>query len=62
MAKTGLGSIEDLPQVAECERSVDRWQILRNGLLIALGIPIAFLVIGWGFVWAFRGFLPARSP
>ena len=54
--------IEDLPQVAECERVVDRWQIVRNGLLIALGIPIAIFVVGWGFVWAFRGFLPARSP
>jgi len=53
--------IEDLP-VAECERFVDRWRIIQGGLLIALCIPIAIFVVGWGLVWAFRDFLPARSP
>jgi hypothetical protein len=54
--------VEDLPQVAECERVVDRWQIVRDGLLIALSIPIVVLIVGWGFVWAARGFLPALPP
>ena len=54
--------IEALTQIAECERVVDRRGIVQNDILIALGIPIAILIIGWGLVWAFRGFLPARSP
>jgi hypothetical protein len=54
-------SNEALAQVAECEREADRWLILRSGALFALGIPIIILILGWGFVWAFRGFLPARS-
>ncbi len=53
--------VEDLPQVAECERVVDRWEILRDGILIALGIPITVLIVGWGLVWAFRGFRPAQN-
>jgi hypothetical protein len=55
-------SIEDLTQIAECERVVDRRVILRDDILTALAIPFAILVVGWGLVWAFRGFLPARSP
>jgi hypothetical protein len=51
-----------LSEVAECERSVDRRQILETGIPVALGIPLIVLIIGWGLVWAFRGFLPARSP
>src|SRR5215467_3832862 len=49
-------SDEALAQVAECERTVDRWQVVRDGLLIALGIPIAIFVVGWALIWAFRGF------
>jgi hypothetical protein len=41
--------IEDLPPVAECERLVDRWQIIRNDTLIALCIPIIVLGLGWAF-------------
>jgi hypothetical protein len=55
-------SNEALAQVAECERTTDRWSIVRNGILIALGIPIIVLGFGWAFVWAFRGFLPAQKP
>ena len=51
--------IETLRLIAECERTVDRWAILKTGTAIALGIPIAVFIIGWGLVWAFRGFLPA---
>src|SRR5215469_6639126 len=45
--------IEALTQIAECERVVDRRGIVQNVILIALGIPIAILIIGWGLVWAF---------
>jgi hypothetical protein len=55
-------SDEALAQVAECERTTDRWEIFRNGVLIALGVPIIALGLGWAFVWAFRGFLPAQKP
>jgi hypothetical protein len=48
--------------IAECERAVDRWFILRNGTLIALCVPIIVFCLGWGFVWAFRGFLPVQKP
>jgi hypothetical protein len=52
----------DMPeQVAECERTADRWSVLKNGILIAFSIPIIALVLGWAFVWAFRGFLPAKN-
>jgi hypothetical protein len=53
---------EDRTRIAECERTADRWLMLRSGVLFALGIPIIILVFGWGFVWAFRGFLPAQKP
>jgi len=55
-------SDEEQAQIVECERVVDRWQIVRDGLLIALCIPIIVLGLGWAFVWAFRGFLPAQKP
>jgi hypothetical protein len=55
-------SDEALAQIAECERTADRWLILRNGVLIALAIPIIVLGLGWSFVWAFRGFLPPSKP
>jgi hypothetical protein len=54
-------SDKDFAQIAECERGVDRWQIVRNDILIALCIPIIALVLGWAFVSAFRGFLPAQK-
>jgi hypothetical protein len=54
-------SNEALAQVAECEREADRWLILRSGVLFALGVPIIIFGFGWGFVWAFRGFLPATD-
>jgi hypothetical protein len=55
-------SDQALAQVAECERTMDRWAILKTGTAIALGIPIAILIVGCALVWAFRGFLPAGSP
>jgi hypothetical protein len=55
-------SDEDMTRILECERDVDRWLTVRNGVLIALCIPIIILVVGWGLVWAFRGFLPAQKP
>jgi hypothetical protein len=54
-------SIEDLTRIAECERTVDQGQILKTGIPVALGIPIIVLVLGWGLVWAFRGFLPRAA-
>jgi hypothetical protein len=33
----------------------------RQHILIALCIPIIVLGLGWAFVWAFRGFLPAQK-
>jgi hypothetical protein len=54
-------SNEALARVAECERRADRWMTLRNGIPIALAIPIIVLGFGWAFVWVFRGFLPAKS-
>ena len=54
-------SDKDFAQIAECETAVDRWEIIRNDVLIALGIPFAILVVGWGLVWAFRGLLPANN-
>jgi len=55
-------SDEEQLQIAECERVVDRRQILKTGIPAALGIPLIVLCVGWGLVWAFRGFLPVRSP
>ncbi len=52
-------SDEALGVIAECERTVDRWAILKTDIPIALGIPFAVFIIGWGLIWAFRGFLPA---
>jgi hypothetical protein len=57
----GRFSDEALAQVVVCERTVDRWSVLKNGILIAFSIPVIALVLGWGFVWAFRGFLPAQN-
>jgi hypothetical protein len=55
-------SDELLAQIAECERTADRWLIVRNGVLIVLAIPIIVLGGGWSFVRAFRGFVPAQKP
>ena len=46
-------SLEALGLIAECETTVDRWTILITGTAVALGIPIAVCIIGWGLVWAF---------
>ena len=46
-------SLEALGLIAECETTVDRWTILRTGTAVALGIPIAVFIIGWGLVLAF---------
>jgi hypothetical protein len=54
-------SDEALAQIAECERTADRRAVLKNGILIAVSIPIIGLVLGWAFVWALRGFLPAKN-
>jgi len=59
--RDGWIAVGALAQIAECEREVDRWLILRSGVLFAVGIPIILLAFGWAFIWAFRGFLPPRS-
>ncbi|MGB6287743.1 MAG: hypothetical protein WBG18_25555 [Xanthobacteraceae bacterium] len=58
-----LDPVDDklLAQLAECERTADRWSIVKNGILIAFSIPIIGLVLGSAFVWAFKGFLPAKN-
>jgi len=54
-------SDEALAGVAECERSADRSDIIKQGVVIAFGIPIVIFVLGWTLLWAYRGFLPNKS-
>src|SRR6516165_8878375 len=44
----GADHSKPLAEIAECERSVDRWQILETGIPVALGIPLIVLIVGWG--------------
>jgi hypothetical protein len=51
----------NLAGVAECERSADRSDIIKQGVVIAFGIPVAIFVLGWAMLWAYRGLLPNKS-
>jgi hypothetical protein len=41
--------------------SFEAWVKLVNAAGVALGVPLAVLVLGLSLMWAFSGFLPARS-
>lgn len=52
---------EALAVVEECERSADRSDIIKQGGVIALAVTIAFFVLGWALMWAYKGFLPNKA-
>jgi len=54
-------AIEKLDPVLSIRTKINPWETLRVWASIALGIPLAVLILGSSLVWAFSGFAAKRS-